>query len=312
MLLAIAAVCLSISFRPCQPGKCAGNEPLQNASPEGHRATPPAALKALPSDAHDLADIAGLSPVLRQLEAQQKLVANQSGQPTPALIAARQKLIYLRVKLNTIVQSLNLQIDAMRGRLEAAITQERDLRTSIAEERDRMTHRNSQVNLISGGLTKIVGYSIALAPVTLIPTNVLEIFDGSVQTTLSTLSLRQQQQEKRLEHGMPEVLHAFLTNTQSLKYYPFDVWTFMNHQPPANSSGKSRRELLIALWQANGVLPRSNQTRAQTERKITIRELLDQHLTMLTDLKSVVSEMHSTVMEITDALAESYASDPEP
>ncbi len=260
--------------------------------------------------AREMADLAGISALLQELELAQR---NVSGSDTSlAGVAKIQKLIYVRTKLNALIQAENVQINCTRGRLDAATAQAEELRAFITERRNRVTHKNSQINLISGGITKIVGYSIALAPLSEIPTNVLEVFDGTVQSSLSALALRQERQEAKMEHGLPPILDAFLSGNGTEAHFPKSVWRFMNDSDPDSKQPKSRRLKLIEGWEKSGILSKAKQANeaAKLKRNLSI-ELLDQRLAMLSDVKSVVSEMHSGLMELSDAIVNSYSVDPQ-
>lgn len=270
---------------------------------------PAASPGTLTVTAREIADLAGITPVLTELIDAQRSQLN-TDQPSLASIAHRQKLIYLREKLNALVQAANLQINSTRGKIDAATAQADELRAYITERRNRLTHKTSQVNLLSGGVTKIVGYSIALADLPSIPTNVLEVFDGTVQTSLTGFALRQEKQEAKLEHGMPQILGAFLDERRYDNQFPNSVWQFLNNSAPGSVQAVSRRQALIKTWQTTGVLVRARvDGQVKPKRNVTI-ELLDQRLAMLSDVRSVVSEMHYGLMEVSDAIMQSFANDP--
>ncbi|MBX9568256.1 MAG: hypothetical protein K2X77_05140 [Candidatus Obscuribacterales bacterium] len=270
--------------------------------------------------AREMCDLSGVTPVLNELKnAQQNAAADSTNS-----IEKKQRIVYIREKLNSLIQATNLQINSTRGKVDKAIAAADESRALLTERRNRLTHRNSQINLLSGGVTKIVGYSLALSPITDIPTNVLEVFDGSVQTSLSALALRQERQEAKLEHGLPPILDAFLTEKQASAYFPQSVWRYFGDTAPGGAVNSvmdsapnnvqatgSRRQRLIADWQRTGVImkARVNNPEARTKRNITI-ELLDQRMAMLSDVKSLIEEMHFGLMEVANAVVQSYTSDP--
>lgn len=263
------------------------------------------ALEKFTPSAKEIADLAGITPVLQDLQREQKAPVTMS----PLSLAAlnrQQRIIYLHEKLNTLVQAINLQVNSTRGKIDMAIANADETRALLTERRNRMTHRNSQINLVSGGITKIIGYSLALSPLTDIPTNVLEVFDGSVQTSLSGLALRQEKQEAKLEHGMPAILESFLNEAQGKTAFPPNVWSYLNELPATSLRAKSRRLALIGNWQKAGMIEKAHQT--QTKRNQTI-ELLDQRKAMLSDFKSVIEEMHYGLMELNDSIMLTYKAD---
>lgn len=274
--------------------------------------------------AREMCDIAGVTPVLIELQN----VQQSSPADAAATAEKKQRIIYIREKLNSLIQATNLQINSTRGKVDKAIAVADEARALLTERRNRLTHRNSQINLFSGGVTKIVGYSMALSPITDIPTNVLEVFDGTVQTSLSTLALRQERQEAKLEHGLPPILDSFLTEKQTSIYFPQSVWRYFSDTAPGGNVSSvmdgpapsqpsvagtgTRRQRLISDWQRTGVIvkARVHNPEAKTKRNVTI-ELLDQRMAMLSDMKSLIEEMHFGLMEVANAVVQSYASDPQ-
>jgi hypothetical protein len=251
--------------------------------------------------AAESAELSGVRSVLERLEKQRQLLNSQEPISLET-IASRQRFIYLRNKITDRIQAANLQINSARGNIEASIAQIYELRAYITEQRNRITHRNSQINLFSGGFTKIIGYGIALAPVSAIPTNVLEVFDGGVQASLSALALREQKQEQKLEHGAPPILTAFFADKPS-EYYPSMVWRYLNNVPSGGT--RSRRQQLIASWTKSKLLETS-----KTKGPVTV-QLLDQRLAMLSDIKAVVTQMHNELMQLADAVVLTYDQDPD-
>ncbi|MBX9723743.1 MAG: hypothetical protein K2X81_20220, partial [Candidatus Obscuribacterales bacterium] len=57
--------------------------------------------------AREMADLAGISSLLQQLEQAQKSLSNNDG--SLASVAKMQKLIYVRTKLNALIQAENVQ-----------------------------------------------------------------------------------------------------------------------------------------------------------------------------------------------------------
>jgi hypothetical protein len=96
-------------------------------------------------------------------------------------------------------------------------------------------------------------------------------------------------------------LSAFLFDNNSSPNYPKSIWSFLEKPPSAGAKG-SRRQLLIDSWNKHGVLSHQNQKGKELETS----ELLDQRMAMLSDVKSVVSEMDNGLMELSDAVLEYY------
>lgn len=125
-----------------------------------------------------IAEISGVDHILLELKAVQAEL-NQSQLPVgdsrrESLI---NRLIYLRGKLVQYLETSSLEVNASKASVELAMAKVDDARAKIVEHRARVLKRNSIVNFVSGGVTKMVGYSIALADINL-PTNLLEPSGG--------------------------------------------------------------------------------------------------------------------------------------
>jgi len=284
------------------------NEPPTNTLPAGQ----------LSFRAKELAELTGILKIYNQLRQEQ-----ESSRRTPAAPKSMEELqrnlriIYLHDKLNQYFQTANLEIDSTIAKLNSGMSALGDRKATLADERARILRRNTFINLISGGLTKIGGYSVALTPASLIPTNVLEIFDGGVQTSLSASTIKQQRDEKRFSKTTPDMLLAFINgNSKTSPQYPLHVWEYLNAK--ANTTDKlSRRVTLIERWRASGRLtPGGSSVRKRTvpstgaSSKIVAFDDLDDTVTMLADIRSVLAGAQVSLMELSETLKSVYDDDP--
>ncbi len=303
------------------------------------------------ANANELADMIQIAPLLNKLLKQQQygklqlskskhaelqteaklLDSPVSGLPVAesksvteedlAHIINNQRLIYLRTQINACIQTSSLEVASVIGRLNSGLADLADRKAMISDQRARSLRRQSFINLVSGGLTKIGGYSAALTPASLITTNILEIFDGTVQVSLSAFTLKQQREEQKLSKARPAILNAFLTgNNLSAQEFPPSVWTYLNRASERTKNGKTRRQELIDHWnqigrltdgtsklmsraKAKGIVPGFNENFHLDD--------LDDTVAMMSDLKSVVSGMESAMMELGQIVRDSYKDDPE-
>ena len=302
------------------------------AAAEGHPSLIAAVSPPLPSDsdgylkdimtptAVEVADMISVSPLLHRLHReQQQARALDANSPNLERILSIQRLMYLRAKIDVYIQTASLEVGSVLGKLNSGLADLADRKAMIADTRARTLRRTSFINFISGGLTKIGGYSIALTPASLIPTNVLEIFDGGVQTALSVFTLKQLKDEQRLGKARPEILKSFLSgNNLTTHIFPDTVWTFLNKVPPLSKEGKTRREVLIQSWVQSGRLsdgPSQNLIKQQNSVFFGAGEFrldaLDDTVAMTSDLKSVIASMDTSLMELGEAYRDSYKDDPD-
>lgn len=272
--------------------------------------------KVMTASLRQVAAITGLLPVMQQITAMQAQFQNAPAVPTLEYLGKRQRLIYLRQKEAQILTTANLEVNATRGFIESDMAHVAEAQAAMVEKRARVLRRNTIINFISGGLTKITGYSIALAGPDL-PTNVLEVVDGSVQCGLSGLTMKELHEENFLVKELPPRLAA-LNESENKHVYPDQVWRFLN-APPLDGSGQtSRKEALAATWQQRGMMARTDKAvklRAGTTRHHLALariapQLLEDRAAMLSELRSLVSEMHDSLMELSQICEQSFADDP--
>lgn len=284
---------------------------------------PPGQLSAR---ALELAELTGIGKIYSQLRKEQD-VAKKSTVPSRSIeeLQRNLRIIYLHDKLNQYFQTANLEIDSTIAKLNSGMSSLGDRKATLADERARILRRNTFINLISGGLTKIGGYSVALTPASLIPTNVLEIFDGGVQASLSASTIKQQRDEKKFSKTTPEMLIAFINgNSQSSPQYPASVWAYLNTK--ANGTDRAtRRGTLIERWRASGRLTPGGSTArrhpataapavgvgsAAASTKVVSFDDLDDTVTMLADIRAVLAGAQVSLMELSETLKSVYDDDP--
>jgi hypothetical protein len=305
----------------------------------------------LSASANELADMIQITPLLNKLRKEQqsgKLPVSKSKRAelqtdarlldspggdvsaadTPvfksedlARVISNQRLIYLRTQILAYIQTTHLEVTAVIGRLNSGLADLADRKAMISDQRARSLRRQSFINLISGGLTKIGGYSIALTPATLIPTNILEIFDGTVQVSLSAFTLKQQREEQKFSKARPAILNTFLSgNNLSTHEFPPLVWTYLNKVSTHTKNGKTRRQELIDHWNQIGRLTDGTNKLMSRAKSAGIApsfnenfhlDDLDDTVAMMSDVKSTVSGMENALMELGQSVRDSYRDDPE-
>lgn len=267
--------------------------------------------------AQELAELTGILKVYNQLRKEQDIARKSATGAEKTLEDGfrTQRIIYLHDKLNQYFLATDLEIESTIAKLNSGMAALGDRKATLADERARVLRRNTFINLISGGLTKIGGYSIALTPASLIPTNVLEIFDGGVQAGLSANTIKQQRDEKKFSRSAPDMLMAFINgNSPTNPQYPANVWNYLNTK--ANPYDKyTRRGTLVDRWRASGRLNpggSSTKTKAppQTPSKVVAFDDLDDTVTMLADIRAVLSGSQVALMELSETIKGVYDDDP--
>lgn len=276
-------------------------------------------MSELPPELEQVARITGALDIMRQIEALQNQlrVFNPNTMSPFEFLSKRQKLIYLRQKLNMTLETANLEVNATRGQVESLMAQVQSQQASMVERRARTLRRNTIINFVSGGLTKIVGYSISLGNYDF-PSNVLEVIDGTVQCGLSATTMKDLHEEGHLVKDTPPLLAALEEEDNSSGNYPSQVWSYLN-ESSASAPGQTRRAVLSGGWEKRGMFTRRDRaTSLRSTGRLTHHvalaritpQLLDDRLAMLAELRSVVSQMHLTLMKLGQRVKRSYDEDP--
>lgn len=311
----------------CVPAQSATEEPAAERRPTLAEAVQPDLemdtdlKRSMTPTALEVAEIISVLPLIEKLRRQQSASASlpQNAEGLERVVA-NQRVIYSRIKINSYMLNAHLEVMAVNGKINAGLAELADRKAMIADQRARTLRRTSFINLVSGGLTKIGGYSIALTPASVIPTNILEVFDGTVQTTLSVFTLRQQKQEARLSKSRPQILNSFLSgNNLSGTEFPRHVWSFLNRVPPQSLDKRTRRQTLIDRWAELGRLGDDQRDKKSHYSSNLIPSIgenfrlddLDDTVAMTSDLKSIISTMEIGLTELGQNLEESYKNDPE-
>jgi hypothetical protein len=273
----------------------------------------------LPPVLLQVARFTGALPIMQVIEALQRDLkqSNLAVSDPIVYLAKRQKLIYLREKLNNILETSNLEVNAARGQIEGLMSELQTQQAKMVEKRARTLRRNTIINFVSGGITKLVGYSIALGGNDT-TSNILEIFDGGVQCGLSGTVIKDLHSESRVVGKMPVMLTQLDRADDPDGIYPRQVWNYLNESSSGNA-GLARREELTKNWESRGFYEHHTKFKNLKENsnlqghlalaRIT-PQLLDDRQAMLSELRSTVSEMHASLMELSLRIKQSYNDDP--
>ncbi|MBS1990579.1 MAG: hypothetical protein JSS83_08685 [Cyanobacteria bacterium SZAS LIN-3] len=301
---------------------------------EGGPALAENALPAMNPRVLQIADITGAHAILQELQKVQAQLNGSDRGETAERSRLLLRLLYLRDKLTVYLQTASLEVNAVKAEVELAIAKIDDARAQIVEKRARALKRNSVINFVSGGVTKMVGYSLALADSDL-PTNVLEILDGGIQSSLSGLAVKEQEEEKNFNQNVPPMLLTVINNTNEETHdFPRGVWQYLVSQSFSGeeiisettqqmggdtTGGETRRGKLIAAWTSSGMLGRHRAPRRKGvappmarigQGKSVTAQLLEDRAAMLSDLKSVVAQMNNSLMQLSQLIKATYVQDP--
>ena len=224
---------------------------------------------------------------------------------------------YLEARQNLIVSVLIVSQDVRTfvHFLEEEIAKADSINAMIAARRDKALKLITYGDLISGGISGMVGGGLALADVNHLSYDTIDAVEGFVQAGLAYLSLREQQGEKRIEKGIPNILsRLFEPEKGPTAAYPTCVWTFLNSPASQAANSKTRREKLVEEWTRNGFCISHQHIHrrkggAINERRERIlnnskqdyrvtAELIEDRTAMLHQLRSTVTRLDVIMLEL--------------
>lgn len=265
-------------------------------------------------EVREIAQITGVLPVLEKLEAAQSEL--DSAMPhSIERIEKNQRILYLRQKIIQSLATALFEINSTRGKIDSASADLADAEAVLNEHRAATIRRNSMINFVSGGVTKMVGYGLALGDLNPLTTNMLEVMDGGIQSSLSGFTIADQRSEKQMLKAVPAFLGDLILEPKSTdKEYPQTIWRYLNSVPPGSSTKQTRRQLLLDNWKRNGILSSRPQAMKNANGRVIVNAALEgkwlaAHSAMLSDLKSVVSNMNTGLMVLSQIVKESYSVD---
>lgn len=250
----------------------------------------------------DLAKSIGILPELEQWQSMKQ-------NPSAASIA---EVVSLKLELVESILIASYENRAVVNKINKEIAAASEVNAYLAEQRDRALRLNTYVNFISGGITRMVTGGLTLGSVNHIAPDTLTAIEGVIQTSLATWGVHQLRGEKRLERQGTEnmLTPIFDPSSPTAANYPPSVWNYLNSSPSAAKKQPSRRQQLLDHWYSNGLYLMRNKHKLTDDQRlqhvsgtnqVTFRitnDLLQDRMAMLTDLKTVVSEMDDNLLEI--------------
>lgn len=272
-------------------GSTAGRELLAAAGKGG--------VDGLSARAHRLAEQLGLASRLAQLDYE----------PPSADIASRVRSLEDRQELMETLLQVMLEVRTAEASVNAEIARADDLHARLEHRRDRALRLTTMANLITGAFNGIGGNSMEIARPLELPARIMDIVEGATQTGLAGLSLAEQRGEQRESSGLGKLLSQIFDLSAPNTVFPDSVWNYLNSAQPDTPAGLSRRAAMVDRWMKMGIARRRSKSnwehrithitgRAQgSDLKVTLSVLEDRDA-MLRDLRSLIEEMDSGLLEI--------------
>lgn len=265
----------------------------------------PRSLDTLSFEAVDTAKRLGLWDSLSQFDSLRR--AKAAGRPVGTdYLEARQNLME---SLMVVSQEARTFVHF----IEQEVAKADSINALLAARRDRALKLNTYGDLISGGITGVVGGGLEIADINHLSYDTLDTVEGAVQTGLALLSLREQRGDKRIEKGIPNILARLFDESKGpSSAYPASVWAFLNAPAGKNADSQTRRQKLVADWTKSGFCL-SHHDRghgkqlAERQARITnnsqegyriTSDLIEDRTAMLHELRSTVTRLDVIMLEL--------------
>lgn len=255
----------------------------------------------LTNDARQMAEQLGLMPLINEyLQLKNQIPLEQR--------AATPKLQSLRQDITDLVLTTMLEVQSVNAKINLEIAQGDDVRNYLEDKRDRAAKYNAIANIVAGTVSNVIGVALQTPPKwPELPGEVVELVGGTGQTGFGTLALMQQDGGKHALPTRANMLAKLFDRTVSPQAeFPPNIWAYLNS--PVEGSSISKRNQLIQGWKTVGLLPdtkRGGYTRqvelltgtAGSNYHLTI-DLIQDRAIMLADLRAVLTQMDSNLLEL--------------
>jgi hypothetical protein len=218
-----------------------------------------------------------------------------------------------QILLETVITA-SFEIRAAISRIDGEISRTNEIRNIMDERRSRRAQVADIVNFMNAGTGTIL--SAALTDFTKAQTTSLlhaggaiGAVSGALEIAISTFTLRLNKGEHRTEGSQPNMLAPIFGYQGSDARFPPGVWEYLvDPYPGASSESETRQRHLIRTWLKLGRVysPTTKEGKRQIglvtgldaqPRESTI-DLLDDRSLMLSDLRAMVSQMDTEMLEI--------------
>ncbi len=265
------------------------------ACPSGFAALPSTVLLLLltalvPAQAQTLETTATLIGVLPELQTLQRL----STTPTPA---DRWQILWLHQHISEQIMAASLQVDAVIAQIDNEIARANEIRSYLADRRDRTINRANLLSVIIGGGLGATSSGLQLSSALSKPAAGIGIGAGVASAGLALYGIRAQKGTTSPFDFQSNMLARFFGRPALPdSVYPETVWTFLNQPAPTGPENVTRKQQLIDTWLRVQRIDSLTSTekidsltsRPSEQRKLTIDDFEDR-AAMLQDVRARIS-----------------------
>ena len=264
-----------------------------------------------------LAQNLNLLPILSRIQELKAKTAQQQSNDSIESIRDTQELIQLTQKAQNIIIRTSLEIDFVLAEIDAEQNIYSEVLSSFQASRDKLVARLNAGSFILNGALWAVNGALAIPtpqhPNYAIQSGIVGICAGLVPSIASGYALKVYSGKHKRSESDPNMLAKVFDRPINENIdYPKSVWAFLNTTPAgetgSESSGKTRREQLVARWISDKNIPsftdKSNAreidiiTASASQKKGLSIDNLNVRLVMLEQLQGELAKMKRMLMEI--------------
>lgn len=264
-----------------------------------------------------LAQNLNLLPILSRIQELKAKTSRQNGEKTIESISDTQELIQLTQKAQNILIRTSLEIDFVLAEIDAEQNIYSEVLSSFQSSRDKLVARLNAGSFILNGALWAVNGALAIPtpqhPNYAIQSGIVGICAGLVPSIASGYALKVYSGKHKRSEADPNMLAKLFDRPINENIdYPKSVWEFLNTSPAgetgSESSGKTRRDQLVARWISDKNIPsftdKSNKkeidilTASASQKRGLSIDNLNVRLVMLEQLQGELAKMKRLLMEI--------------
>ena len=163
--------------------------------------------------------------------------------------ADRWQILSLHQHISERVMATSLQVDATVAQIDNEIARANEVRSYLADRRDRAVYRANLLSFIVGGGLGATSSGLQLSSNLTKPAAGVGIGAGTLSAGFALAGLRAQKGGSSQFDFESNMLAEFLDRpVLPDSQYPATIWTFLNQSPRNNPTGLTRKEQLVQTW----------------------------------------------------------------
>jgi hypothetical protein len=265
------------------------------------------------ANSRQLADILKLTPLLERNQQLRAKIDPTNFDPTIENVALGQQLIACISESTQIIQEANLSVDFTLAEIQAEQNIYNEILNTYSGDRDKATLRTNAISYILNGALWSVCEGLAIPtnthPNLTMPSGVTGILAGIIPSIASIYALKQLSGKKQTSEQDPNMLAKIFDYPVTPEIdYPRSVWDFLNTTQVGETSGKTRRILLIERWVADKNIPEFTESTASKQLDVITASVprkkalniatLNTRLAMLQQLSAEILKMKRMLLEL--------------